>query len=850
VQWTAGGGFTAGTVEVIVRLNNGTGTLAWGSPGFVPSGQPLVLGLYASPATSGPSLDFQNGLDLNGATQTVAANGISSSLVLVRVSGPVVNTGAAGAGLTKTGTGTLELTGTNTYDGPTTATGGVLRAAAGTGLPAAGNLTLDGAVFEASGTATFSRSVGSAPGQVQWGPNGGGLSAYNGTLTVRLNNGTGTLAWGSAGFIPAGKPLVVGAYTDTTQNPAASAGVLDVQNGIDLAGSFRTIDARFLPPSTVGTTVGGLVRFSGPIGNSSGTAGVVITGSSLSPVVEFAGANTYTGQTTTFGPVLRGNPGQGLPAASNVTVNGGGLELTGPVTFSRTLGTGAGQVQVLSGSLGAYNGVAAIQLNGGTGTLTWGVSSSSFLPNLASTFALTVRSAAGFAGQTVLDFQNGLNLNGTTRTIQVLDYTTTSGNLARISGPITNSTGTAGLTVQGSGTSAGQNGTLDLTGANTYTGTTTVSQQATLRAADGVGLPAASNLTLNNGVYESPGTATFTRSLGNTAGKVQWASGADGGFAAGAGTLTVRLNNGAGTLTWGSTILFVGTNANLVFGSQTAAGVVDFQNGLDLGTGVVRTVGLRGGATARLSGVVSNANALQVTGPGTLELTAANTFTLGVGITTGATVLVKNATGSGTGTGTISVGAGGVFGGTGTAAGAVSAASGSGSVPPGVVRAGDATGAGTLTLGNGLSFGGGVLGVRVADGNTPSSTPGGSTVGTLPNPTSNNFLNITGGTFTFGPSNPTVEIDGTGTAFQAGQPYSYRVGQAAGQNLSGLSVTTQSRFTAVGFAASSFALTGDAGGGIYVSFTAAAVPEPGLMLVWASFGVVAVCRSRRRRFGS
>jgi autotransporter-associated beta strand protein len=848
VQWgPGGGGFSAGPNALTVRLNNNTGTLAWGSPGFVPAGAPLVFSNIGSPTFTGPSVDFQNGLDLGGATRTVQVNGDGTTNIMARISGPVVNTGGTPAGLTKAGTGFLDLTGTNTYDGPTAVNGGVLRAAVGTGLPAAGNLSLNGGVYEASGNGTFTRSIGTGPGQVQWAAGGGGLSAYNGTLTVQLNNSTGTLAWGSAGFVPSGQALAVGAYTDTTLGGPGAAGALDFQNGIDLNGATRTIDASFLPPNSNGTTVGGLVRFTGPISNSGGAAGVTINGSTFSPVVEFAGANTYNGPTTVSGATLRANPGQGLPAASNLVISGGMFELTGPATFSRTLGTAAGQVQLQSGGLGAFNGTVAIQLNGGTGTLTWG--SSTFL-QFSAGLTLTVRAAPGFAGQTVLDFQNGLNLNGTTRTVTALDYTTTPGNLARISGVISNSTGTAGLTVLSTGTTVTANSTLELTGANTYNGATTVSQ-ATLRAVDGVGLPAGSNLILNNGVYESPGTATFTRLLGTTAGRVQWQSSAGGGFSAGSGTLTVQLNNGTGAVVWGTTAGFVGGSGKLIFGSRTGTGVVDFQNALDLGTSFSsRTIELRGGAAARLSGVVSNSAALSVSGfngGGVMELTAPNTNSGGVTVS-GATLMVLNTSGSGTGSGAVGVGASGVLGGTGTVAGAVT-------VNTGTIRAGNANGVGTLTLNGGLTLSNttnnATLSVRVTDGSTPSATPGGSTVGGTPNPTSNNFLNVTVGNVTI-VGGPKVVIDGTGTTFAPGQPYSYQVGQSAGQNLSGLSVTDQSLFTTVGFTASNFALTGDAGGGMYVSFTAAPVPEPGAVLGLASFvaGAGAVARRGRPRSSS
>jgi hypothetical protein len=183
-----------------------------------------------------------------------------------------------------------------------------------------------------------------------------------------------------------------------------------------------------------------------------------------------------------------------------------------------------------------------------------------------------------------------------------------------------------------------------------------------------------------------------------------------------------------------------------------------------------------------------------------------------------------------------------VLGGTGTIAGAVT-------VNTGTIRAGNANGVGTLTLNNGLTLSNttnnATLSVRVADGSTPSATPGGSTIGGTPNPTSNNFINVTFGTISI-VGGPKVVIDGTGTTFQPGQPYSYQViGQGSGQSLSGINVTDQSLFTTIGFTASNFSLTGDAGGAIYLSFTAAPVPEPGLALLCGAAALACVRRRAR-----
>jgi autotransporter-associated beta strand protein len=144
---------------------------------------------------------------------------------------------------------------------------------------------------------------------------------------------------------------------------------------------------------------------------------------------------------------------------------------------------------------------------------------------------------------------------------------------------------TSSLVCSGSGTQMsigddGKGGTVVLAASNTYAGPTLV-QGGALQAADGLGLPTASNLVLNGGVMESHGT--FTRSLGVSAGQVDWYA---GGFSAQGGKLLVTLGDPAGgpytPLVWASygTPSFV--RENMVFGSLTADSEVELPHAIDL----------------------------------------------------------------------------------------------------------------------------------------------------------------------------------------------------------------------------------------------------------------------------
>jgi len=155
-------------------------------------------------------------------------------------------------------------------------------------------------------------------------------------------------------------------------------------------------------------------------------------------------------------------------------------------------------------------------------------------------------------------------------------------------------------------------------------------------------------LRLRGGVFEGSGTGTFSRTIGTgTAQNINWTDTTDsgsGGFAANGGTLTVQLNSGTATLTWngaGTSANFVRTGGALVFGSETANSMVDFQNGIDL-NGAPRTITVNDNANspndfARISGVLSGtgSSGLVKDGTGTLELTANNTYAGGTTLSGG-----------------------------------------------------------------------------------------------------------------------------------------------------------------------------------------------------------------------
>ncbi|MBP9913915.1 MAG: autotransporter-associated beta strand repeat-containing protein, partial [Opitutaceae bacterium] len=360
--------------------------------------------------------------------------------------------------------------------------------------------------------------------------------------------------------------------------------------------------------STIGSR-DGVLTLSGKVSDGAGTYNLTKAGAG---VVELTNStNDWNGATSIEGGALRISTNSNSLAGGfttngytggNLQLAGGVLEIGVNVTFSRQLGTGSDQVQWTNdGGFSAYGANRTVTLtnSGGTagGTLTW--NAGSFVPT-----GNALLLSSDYANRMVT-LTNAINLGGASREVRVANGSATVD--ATISGIISN----GGLIKSGAGT-------LDITGVNTYTGTTEIRGGA-LRGT----INTNSNITLNGGVLELG--ANFTRSLGTGGTNVQWTG--DGGFSASGSNRTVSLNNNSNAVTWASTANFVGNGNKLIFGSNSANRTVTLSNGINLNS-ADRTVKVQNGtaaADAILSGVVSNGS-LTVVGDGRLDMTAANTL--------------------------------------------------------------------------------------------------------------------------------------------------------------------------------------------------------------------------------
>jgi len=203
---SASGGFSAyggGRTVSLLDAQGDLASLTWGTGGFVGNNSALLL----SSRYADSLIDFRNSIDLNGANREIRVERGQTNAYAI-LSGNITGTGG---GIIKTGSGLLDLTGTdNTYSGPTIIREGVLAG----NISANSNIQLQGGVLGLN--ADFTASRGSGAGQIRWttgGTRSGGFAAYGGDYIVRLNNSTTSITWNA--FFGSGYTLRFGHYTAT-----------------------------------------------------------------------------------------------------------------------------------------------------------------------------------------------------------------------------------------------------------------------------------------------------------------------------------------------------------------------------------------------------------------------------------------------------------------------------------------------------------------------------------------------------------------------------------------------------------------------------------------------------------
>ncbi len=673
-------GFSQNGNNTDITLNNNNAIpVVWGSTYF----QPSSLVLMANTAQTNATLNFQNSLDLNGATRTVEVAKTTSVTSGATMSGVISNSSSTASGLTKTGPGILILSAANTFNGVTTISDGVLSL---TNASALQNSVLD-TTNSVAGSATV------------------GLKTTQTTLTL-------------------GGLIGSKAFDDTAGSVFTTA-----------SGGYSAVTA-----VTLNVAATGNLSYSGAIGN--GAASTSLTKSGLG-TQNLSGVNSYTGATVVnAGTLLLDMTGSGaLASTAALTLGGGSFEIKGGATSSQTLGaltlnagdstilldpnngtstdlilgnawtrnagssllidyssSNTGTRQVLTAgtttgyvlSNGIYGGILVKDSAGVTGFATRAAGASQPITRYDDTTGTTLVDNSNVAGTnfTTLNtvYTSGtLNWNNviTTRSVNSLTIDTTNNggtiNMG-VSGNILTLT-SLGILFKGSNNSiltGGQVGgaasevIIHQTGAGSLTINSLISSGAGSLTMDGTG-------TVILG-----GNNTYTGTTRVNGGTLS----IDANVRLGAQATGATLNLSGGTLQATATFgLYNGTPGT----NNRAVSLVSGQNGFDVTGSNILTV----------AGVISGAGSFSKTNTGTLTVTGANTYTGGAAVV-GGTLLVNNTTGSGTGTGNLAVELNAVLGGTGSISGNVTFDGGSFLR---VVDFGDALATtGTVTFGSGFGI--------------------------------------------------------------------------------------------------------------------------------------------------
>ena len=571
---------------------------------------------------------------------------------------------------TKSGLGTVQLGGTNTYTGATYVNAGNLTAGVANAFGS------NSAVLVSSGAALilngYNQTIGSLATNGDVGVAGSislpGMASYNqpvtgvgatgsvllgaNTLTVGGDNSSTSFAGIIGSTSSAGSLVKVGTGTLSLLNLNTFNGTTSINNGAISVYSVST-----------GTNAQGLGRGTtvnlGVAGTSSGM--LIYTGiaGTLDKNINALGNGTDTVQNSGSG-LLTLN-GTLTKNGTKLTLNGGtsGITVSGMIT-----GTSAGSDLVISGGTTTltntsndYNGPTYVQ---GGGTL---------VNNRAGAGAALPAGTTLYIGGA--DNTTGtFDLGGNSQTVAGLN-TQGSGGASNV--VTNNGSANAALTVSGGGTFAGvirngstnttaltvTGGTLVVSGANTYTGTTTVtagtlSTSAAERISDFSAITVASGATFLLGGSETVGSiagagsysiagVTLTAGGDNTSTTVSGnITGAGGALTkTGSGTLTLA---GANTYT-GTTTVTAGTLSTNAADRISDSSAITLSSGATFLLGGNETVGSIAGAgnysiagfrltaggdnsSTTVSGNITGAGgALTKTGSGTLTLAGANTYT-------------------------------------------------------------------------------------------------------------------------------------------------------------------------------------------------------------------------------
>ena len=456
IDTTLGSGFS-----IQGLIFTGTGTTAGSSSVTIGGTNTLTIGADGISVQAGSASQTISSNVTLGASETWTNNSANLLTVSGQTSGAFT--------LTKSGSGTLLLSGSNSYSGATVVIAGALQLG-NTYALRAGSLIVNGGTVDLDG---FSPSVGSLSGNsgvvittsttglARLTTNSGASTTYAGMLSdgsgqlALVKSGPGTLTLSASNGYSGGTTVAAGTLRlGNTFALGATTGSLTVNGGtVNLDGYSPTVGALSGTSGTViTTTVPGLVTltdsgsasssYGGTLSDGSGQLALVKSGSGT---LTISGSDSYSGGTTITAGTLQLGKFDALPTG-NLAIDGGTLNLDG-------------------------HGVSVGELTGGSGGL--------ITTTVASPVTLTTKIGANVT----------------------------------YAGMLTDGAGTLSLVKNGTWT-------LALSGSNSYSGGTTINA-GTLQLGNTYALgTAAGNLTVNGGIINLDGYSPTVAQLSGSSGAV------------------------------------------------------------------------------------------------------------------------------------------------------------------------------------------------------------------------------------------------------------------------------------------------------------------------------------------
>lgn len=528
-------------------------------------------------------------ITLSGALAPATIN-VSAASGTYTFAAPTTGDAIVGAAsLSKSGGGTLAMTGANTYSGGTNITGGTVVLDADGRLGTGGVTISAGATLQSSAASDIALSnnvsIGAGGGVIDTGPQGLAIASMNSLSGVLTKTGAGSLTVtgaftpgsGGGASVASGNLVLGGGPTAAGVSNLAASGVLtgnlvlsgtqrlNINDGATLSGSGQiqlpTSGALIsnLSGNTGGTVSAGIgLNSTGqPFTAGSWTSVTYAPGTFVSTIGATRGANTTTTGNLTISGVISGDSDLDL---SNSSLSGGGggvLTLSAQNTYSGNTTINSGTPDV-AGTASIKLGIAnALPVTSGV------------IVGTKTAIGATVLDINGF-NQQVAYLSDGANATvGSTKNLSIVNNGPQDATLT-VGGATTPGNGFGGVIGTGSQmvnvVKTGVN-TQTLTGANTYSGSTTIAE-GTLALSGAGSINASPTVTVAAGATFDVAAVAAGYTLGSS--QTLGGTGTVSGAAIVGGSIAPNMN-AIGTFTMGATTLAGGGGLNVQFYDATGS---------------------------------------------------------------------------------------------------------------------------------------------------------------------------------------------------------------------------------------------------------------------------------------